>query len=41
VGKKGNSYRVFVRKPGRKDHFEALGVDWGGGGKILKWMFKK
>jgi len=40
VGKKGNSYRAFVRKPGRKNHFEVLGVD-GGGMMILKLIFKK
>jgi len=41
VGKKGNSYRAFVRKPGRKSHFEVLDVDGGMGGMILKLIFKK
>jgi hypothetical protein len=39
VAKKGNLYRAFVRKPGRKNHFEVLGVVGGRGEMILKWIF--
>jgi hypothetical protein len=38
VGKKENSYRAFVTKPGRKKHFEVLGVD---GGDDIKMDFQE